>query len=39
MRGEVDVGGHRVAEDIGICVQRIISSFGDVRHLDCSVNE
>jgi hypothetical protein len=33
MRGKVDVGGHWIAEEIGICVQRIVGSLGDVRHL------
>jgi hypothetical protein len=34
MGGKVDIGGHRVVENIGVCVQRIISSLGNVRHLD-----
>ncbi len=31
--GDVDVGGTRVVEYIGVCFQRIIRSLGDVRHL------
>lgn len=31
---DVDVGPLGVVEDIGVCVQRIVRSLGDARHLD-----
>jgi hypothetical protein len=39
MGGDVDLGRVRVMEHVGICLQRVAGSFGDVRHLDCGVEE
>lgn len=33
MSGDVDVRGHWVIKDVGICVQRIVCSFSKPRHV------